>query len=148
MRFGAVNSIGYLPMSSEIRQQRVAELLFEELSIMVASELSDPRISLAEVIKVDISKDLRNAKVYVHHSDESVARRDFLKALQHATPWLRGQLALRCGLRVVPDLFFSYDDALERLARVDELLRQIASERAANPPKTEDNSQPPEQPTV
>jgi ribosome-binding factor A len=130
-------------MSSEIRQQRVAELLFEELTIMVAGELSDPRISLAEILKVDISKDLRNAKVYVHHGDESVSQRDFLKGLQHATPWLRGQLALRCGLRVVPDLFFSYDDSPERIARVNELLRQIASERAANPPKTADDSQPP-----
>ena len=129
-------------MSSEIRQQRVAELLFEELTIMVAGELSDPRISLAEIIKVDISKDLRNARIYVHHGDESVSRRDFLKGLQHATPWLRGQLALRCGLRVVPDLFFSYDDAPERIARVDALLRQIASERAANPPKPESDSQP------
>jgi len=130
-------------MSSEIRQQRVAELLFEELTIMVSGELSDPRVSLAEIIKVDISKDLRNAKVYVHHGDESVPRRDFLKGLQHATPWLRGQLALRCGLRVVPELYFSYDDAPERIARVDELLRQIASERAANPPKIDGDSQPP-----
>ena len=130
-------------MSSEIRQQRVAELLYEELSIMVAGELSDPRVSLAEVIKVDISKDLRNAKVYVHHSNESVARRDFLKALQHASPWLRGQLALRCGLRVVPELYFTYDDAPERIARVNELLRQIAIERAENPPKLEGSSETP-----
>lgn len=121
-------------MSSEIRQQRVAELLFEELSIMVAGELNDPRVSLAEVIRVDISKDLRNAKVYVHHADEDVSRRDFLKGLEHATPWLRGQLAIRCGLRVVPELLFVYDDSPERAARVDELLRKIAAERAATAP--------------
>jgi ribosome-binding factor A len=127
-------------MSSEIRQQRVAELLFEELTIMVAGELNDPRISLAEVLKVDISKDLRNAKVFVHHADEKVARRDFLKGLEHATPWLRGQLALRCGLRVVPELLFIYDDSPERAARIDELLRQIAAERASQAPQ--DGAQP------
>lgn len=120
-------------MTSEIRQQRVAELLFEELSIMVSSELSDPRISLAEVLRVDISKDLRNAKVYIHHADEAITRRDLLKGLEHATPWLRGQLAVRCGLRVVPELLFVYDDSPERAARVDELLRKIATERAASP---------------
>ena len=118
-------------MSSEIRQQRVAELLFEELSIMVAGELSDPRISLAEVIKVDISKDLRNAKVFVHHADEEVSRRDFLKGLESATPWLRGQLALRCGLRVVPELCLCTTILPERAARIDELLRQIAAERTS-----------------
>jgi ribosome-binding factor A len=121
-------------MSSEIRQQRVAELLFEELSIMLAGELNDPRISLAEVIRVDISKDLRNAKVFVHHADEAISRRDLLKGLEHATPWLRGQLAVRCGLRVVPELLFIYDDSPERAARVDELLRKIAAERAAATP--------------
>jgi ribosome-binding factor A len=121
-------------MSSEIRQQRVAELLFEELSVMLAGELNDPRVSLAEVIRVDISKDLRNAKVFVHHADESITRRDFLKGLEHATPWLRGQLAVRCGLRMVPELLFIYDDSPERAARVDEVLRKIAAERTAAPP--------------
>jgi ribosome-binding factor A len=110
-------------------------LLFEELTIMVATELSDPRISLAEVIRVDISKDLRNAKVFVHHADEEVSRRDLLKGLEHATPWMRGQLAIRCGLRVVPELLFVYDDSPERAARIDELLRQIASERAKEAPQ-------------
>jgi ribosome-binding factor A len=119
-------------MSSEIRQQRVAELLFEELSIMVAGELNDPRISLAEVLKVDISKDLRNAKIFVHHGEQEVTRRDFLKGLEHATPWLRGQLAIRCGLRVVPELLFIYDDSPERAARIDELLRKIAAEQGGS----------------
>ena len=124
-------------MSSEIRQQRVAELLFEELTVMLSGELNDPRVSLTEVIKVDISKDLRNAKVFVHHSDEAVSRRDLLKGLEHATPWLRGQLAVRCGLRVVPELLFVYDDSPEHAARVDELLRKIAAERAAAAPPPE-----------
>jgi ribosome-binding factor A len=86
-----------------------------------------------EVVKVDISKDLRNAKVFVHHADEAIKRRDLLKGLEHATPWLRGQLAIRCGLRVVPELMFVYDDSLDHAARIDELLRKIAAERAAGP---------------
>jgi ribosome-binding factor A len=53
-----------------IRQQRVAELLFEELSIMIASELNDPRMSLVQVTSVDVSRDLRNVKVYVSHDDD------------------------------------------------------------------------------
>ncbi len=84
-------------MSSEIRQHRVAELLFEELSIMIANELSDPRISLVQVTKVDVTKDLRTAKVRVTHQDEDVTQRQLLKALQHATPYLRGQIASRWG---------------------------------------------------
>lgn len=102
---------------------------------MLAGELQDPRVSLVEVLKVDISKDLRNAKVFVHHADEGVPRKELLKALQHATPFLRGQLAIRCGLRMVPELLFYYDDSPEKAARIDLLLKQIAAERASLPPK-------------
>lgn len=59
-------------MSSEIRQQRVAGLLFEEMSIMLAGELADPRISLVTVTDVRVSKDLRNARIFVSHQDEEV----------------------------------------------------------------------------
>ena len=116
-------------MSSEIRQQRVAGLIFEEISIMLAGELQDPRISLVKVTDVRVSKDLRNVRIFVSHDDDTVSQRDLLKALQNATPYLRGQLAERLGLRAVPELIFSYDDAPEKAARVDELLRQIAAER-------------------
>lgn len=119
-------------MSSEIRQQRVAGLLFEEMSIMLAGELADPRISLVTVTDVRVSKDLRNARIYVSHQDEEVPRRDVLKALRSATPFVRGQLAERLGLRVVPELIFTYDDTPEKVARVDEILRQIAAEREQN----------------
>ncbi len=116
-------------MASEIRQQRVVELLFEELSVMISTELADPQISLVEVIEVRISKDLRNAKVFVHHQDEAISPRALLRALQRATPYMRGQLAVRCGLRMVPELFFSYDDSPTKAARVDEILQQLSAER-------------------
>ncbi len=116
-------------MSSEIRQQRVAGLLFEELSILLSGELQDPKISLVKVTGVQVSKDLRNVRIFVSHEDESVTRRELLQALQRATPFLRRQLAERLGLRAVPDLLFAYDDLPEKAARVDDLLRQLAAER-------------------
>lgn len=118
---------------STIRQERVAELLFEELSIMVANELDDPKLSLVTVTSVQISRDLRNARVTVNHQAEEVSRRDVLKGLARAAPYLRGQLAVRCGLRMVPELSFHYDDTPEKAARVDELLKLIAQERDQSP---------------
>lgn len=118
---------------STIRQERVAELLFEELSIMVANELDDPKLSLVTVTSVQISRDLRNARVMINHQQEEVSRRDVLKGLARAAPYLRGQLAVRCGLRMVPELSFHYDDTPEKAARVDELLKLIAQERDQSP---------------
>lgn len=112
-----------------IRQQRVANLLFEELSILIGHELSDPRLTLVSVTGVQISRDLRNAKVFVYSQDEEVDKGQVLKGLQHATPFLRGQVAERCGLRMVPELLFVYDDTPERAERVNALLQQIASTR-------------------
>ena len=127
-----------------IRQQRVAELLYEELSIMVGNELDNPKLSLVQVTRVEISRDLRNAKVYVNHQQDEVSAREVMKNLQRAAPYLRSQLAERCGLRMVPELHFGYDDLPNKAARVDELLRKIASERALSTPTTEtrDSNQP------
>ena len=121
-------------MSSEIRQQRVAGTIFEELTVMLAGELRDPRISLVNVTDVHVSKDLRNVRVFVSHDDETVSRRELLQALHSATPYMRTQLAKRLALRVAPELLFSYDDSPEKAARVDALLQQIAAERAKTPP--------------
>lgn len=112
-----------------IRQQRVQELLYQELSILVANELEDPQLSLLMVTNVIVSRDLRNARIYVHHDASEIPQRTILKRLDKATPFIRRQLAQRLTLRVVPDLSFFYDDTPERAARVDELIARIRSER-------------------
>jgi ribosome-binding factor A len=114
-------------MSTTIRQGRVAELLYEELSIIIGNELEDPRLSMVEVTQVEVSRDLRSAKVFVHHRQDEVSRQEVLKRLQRAIPFLRSQIAERCGLRLVPELVFHYDDSPKTAARVDELLRQAGS---------------------
>jgi len=130
---------------SAIRQQRVAELLFEELSIMIGNELDDPRLSLVRVTNVDVSRDLRNVNVYVTHDDDELSKREVLQGLRHATPYLRGQLAVRCSLRAVPELSFHYDDTPEQAARVDEILRQIAARRSTNGTDSNKSAPPPAQ---
>lgn len=103
--------------------------MFEELSILVDGELSDPKLTMARVTEVVVSQDLRSAKVYVSHQDEDVEQREVVAALKRATPYLRGELATRLSLRAVPELLFYYDDSPERAARIEELLQQIAAER-------------------
>lgn len=112
-----------------IRQQRLAGLLFEELSIIISSELEDPLVSLTQVTHVDVSKDLRNVRVFVSHDDEEVSQQQLLLGLRRATPYLRREIAARCTLRAVPELAFTYDDTQKKASRVDALLRQIAAER-------------------
>ena len=85
-------------MSTNIRQERMARMLFEELSIIVGSELEDPRLSLARVTDVKVSRDLRNVKVFVFHDDDEVSQRDVLDALRQAQPYVRREIATRCTM--------------------------------------------------
>jgi len=117
-----------------IRQERVSGLLFQELSVMIGSELEDPRLAMISVTEVAVSRDLRSVRVFVHQADTDMPRHEMLAGLQSATPYMRRQLAQRCGLRVVPELNFVNDDTPARAARVDELLQQIAAERQQHEP--------------
>ncbi|MEM7535463.1 MAG: 30S ribosome-binding factor RbfA [Chloroflexota bacterium] len=112
-----------------IRQQRVASLLFEELSIMIENELEDPNLRLVRVTDVDVSRDLKHVKIFVDHQEYTVSKSDVLRGLNRAKSFIRGQIAQRCQLRAVPELLFYYDERQVQAARIDELLKQIADER-------------------
>lgn len=118
---------------STIRQERVSQLLYQELSVLITGELNDPVLNMVDVTQVRVSRDLRSARIYVYHHDDEVTPKEVLRGLERAQPFLRGQIAERCGLRMVPELFFTYDDSPEKAARVEELLKQIAREREKGP---------------
>ncbi len=115
-----------------IRQRRVAELLKEELAVLLELEVADPRLQFVNVTAVEVTPDLRWAKVYVTTLDEEESYPEVLEALDHARGFLRSSLAERIRLRRVPDLAFYVDDVLSRARRIDALLEQIQREKAAN----------------
>ena len=115
-------------MTTTIRQERAAELLYQELSILIGNGLDDPELELLAVTNVVVSRDLRVAKVYIHQ-DSDIQRSLVLARLKRAAPFLRRQLAQNVTFRAVPELLFYYDDTPDQAARVDELLQSIAEER-------------------
>ena len=117
---------------TNIRQERVARLLFEELSIIIGSELSDPSLSLVRVTDVNLSRDLRNAKVFVCHDDDEVSKSAVLQGLKRALPYMRSEIASRLGLRMAPELYFAYDETPARAERIDAIFEQIAAERGSD----------------
>ena len=115
-------------MTTTIRQERAAELLYQELSILIGAELDDPALELLQVTNVVVSRDLRVAKVYIHQ-DSDIQRSVVLARLKKAAPFLRRQLAQSVTFRAIPELLFYYDDTPDQAARVDALLQSIAEER-------------------
>lgn len=109
------------------RQERISEMLREELGLLISTELSDPRLedALVNVTDVRVTPDLRNARVYIEHALPHASTRAVLEALRHAEGFLRSALAQNLSLRFVPELTFHLDTSSERAQRIDALLDTI-----------------------
>ena len=107
------------------RPERLAESLKEEISEVVGYELDDPDLQNATVTDVEVSPDLKDAKVYVLVSGEEAEIKRTLKNLQHAAGFVRQQVALNLDLRFAPHIHFARDTAGENAARVGELLNEL-----------------------
>jgi ribosome-binding factor A len=112
------------------RQQRISDLLHQELSLLIGAELSDPRLedALVTVTKVAVSADLHNARVSIEHALPRESSRQVLAALKHAEGFLRRAIAENLNLRVVPELSFHVDETERRVRHIDELLDSLAAQ--------------------
>ena len=107
------------------RTNRISEVVMRELAQMIQLELSDPRVSMVTVSHVDVTSDLKYAKVFVTRlngfdSDQDV--KECLKGLSNAAGFLRRGLAKRVELRAIPELRFLYDKSLEHGFHMDDLI--------------------------
>lgn len=97
------------------RQERINRLMRQEISELLAREVKDPRLpSVTSVTHVDVSADLRYAKVSVSVLGRDEEKDNALLSLNSAASFLRRSLRRRLRLRTVPDLIFSLDDSIER----------------------------------
>lgn len=106
------------------RSDRVNALLQRELGTLISEELSDPRITFATVTSVEVTPDLRTARVHVSVLGDDARSAETMQALEDAKPHLRHELGARVELRFVPELEFVPDRSAERATRISRLLRE------------------------
>jgi len=111
------------------RTGRVSEAVREELSEIIGFEMEDPRLADVVVTEVHVSPDMRHAHVKVGVQATNAQPQKALKALDHAGPYLRHELATRLGLRRTPELHFALDDHPEAPERVELLLKRARKTR-------------------
>ncbi|MGH9161250.1 MAG: 30S ribosome-binding factor RbfA [Vicinamibacteraceae bacterium] len=121
-----------------MRAERIADQIREELRSLLEYEARDPRLGFLTVTRVRVTPDLQAAHVH-YTTPDAAQRRETSRGLDRATPFLRRELAMRLRLRHTPDLRFHYDEAIERQERVEQLLEEIAAERAARPTDSDDD---------
>lgn len=107
------------------RTSRISEAMQRELAQLIQHELADPRVSLVTVSHVDVTADLKYAKIYVtrlNGFDSDKAAEECLQGLNNAAGFLRKSLAKRVKLRIMPELNFRYDNSLEHGFYMDALI--------------------------
>jgi ribosome-binding factor A len=112
------------------RQERLAERVKEEVSRLILFDLQDPRMGFVTVMKVKLSSDLVQAKVYVSIMGDEADRNRTLAALSHATGYLQAQVSKGLGIRRSPTLSFALDDTVQRGIRISSLIEQVKREHS------------------
>lgn len=112
------------------RVDRVKKALIKEISDIINHKIKDPLLAdkIISVTDVDLSNDLRYAKVFVSVLGDTETREEILEILVDNQGLVRQEVARRVNLRYVPEIEIHYDDSLERGSRVTQLLEKIAQE--------------------
>ncbi|HUU42927.1 MAG TPA: 30S ribosome-binding factor RbfA [Planctomycetota bacterium] len=104
------------------RSERFSRLLKETVSAILLRELSDPRMGFVTVTKVEPSRDLTFAKVYLSVlGEENVCRRT-MQGIRHAAGFIRRRVGQEITLRTVPELRFVRDDSVKRALHISQLI--------------------------
>lgn len=107
------------------RQERVAEAIKKELSIIIHDELKDPRLGFVTVTRVEVTQDLRQAKVSFSVLGKEEEYRKTKEALDSALGFIRRLIAQRIRLRFAPQIIFKEDRSSEYSIRIQEVLEEI-----------------------
>jgi ribosome-binding factor A len=112
------------------REDQLSGAITRELSDLMRTRMKDPRIGFASITGVELSHDLRYAKVFVSVMGSPEEQRETMRGLDSANGFLRRELAQRLTIRHVPEISFRLDESIARGARVLDLLKQVEKEAA------------------
>ena len=128
-----------VPLRNTRRSDRVAEAIREEVATFLAESAKDPRIiGFVTVTAVELTQDLRHAKVFVSVMGSESEKEATFQGLASTASHLRSRVGRALRLRVAPEFLFREDDSVARAARIESLLADIKSETP--PAHSADNS--------
>ena len=113
-----------------IRSDRVEGQLKKEISKILQEDIKDPRIGFVTITRIDLTKNLRYARVYFSILGEDKDKKLALKGLNNAKGYIKGLVADRVKLRYMPEIAFAIDESLEHTQHIYDILNQIKKERS------------------
>jgi ribosome-binding factor A len=114
-------------MTSYARADRVGGLIQQILSDLLRRDISDPRVQMVTITQVKVTKDLRLARIYFAAAGGKAGAADAVQGFRSAAGFIKRRLGPQLGLRYMPELEFFYDESFDHGARIDQLLKSIAT---------------------
>ena len=115
------------------RASRVGDQIRAELAELLTREVHDPGIGFLTITHVKVSPDLQQARAFYTTIGDANARKESARALERAAPFLRRHIGRRLNLKRVPELTFTFDESVEKNDRIQKILQELDTERAAQP---------------
>lgn len=116
------------------RTRQVGDLLREELTDIIRTDVKDPRVGFFTITRVDIGPDLRSATALVSVLGSDEEREETLAALRSASGYIRRQLKPRLRMRQIPEIAFADDRSMEHAQDIARALKDLERERVKRPP--------------
>lgn len=107
------------------RTERVGDQIRSEISDIIARRLNDPRIGFVTVTAVEVSEDLRHAKVFVSVYGDDKVKIQTMKGLKSASGFIRGEIGHRLRIKFTPEIVFKLDTSMEKAEHILGILEEI-----------------------
>lgn len=115
---------------TKYRSGRINEEMKKEISNIIQNDIRDPRLSaMISVTKVDVTKDLRYAKVYVSIFGKDEEKQESVNALKNSSGFIRREIGHRINLRYTPEIIIELDNSIEHGMHIDEILNSIKEKK-------------------
>ncbi|MEK6591212.1 MAG: 30S ribosome-binding factor RbfA, partial [Nitrospinota bacterium] len=110
------------------RSERVSELMREEISSILMRELKDPRIGFITLTRIELTQDLRNAKIFVSIMGGEDEKKNTMKGLESASGFIKWELRKRLRLKIIPEIIFKIDTSIEHSDKISRILGELKDE--------------------
>jgi ribosome-binding factor A len=114
------------------RADRVGDLIREVISEMILRDLSDPRLETVTITEVEVTDDLKQARVFFSARGDQVREKSAVQGLESASGLIKKKLGRELRLRYTPELMFKVDHSFEYGSKIDRLIQNIKEEKGGD----------------
>ncbi len=112
-----------------LRTAKVNSLIKLEISDIINRKIKDPRVGFATITSVEVSKDLRLAKVFVSVYGDEESKKKTMDGLMSASKFIHNELGKRLRIKIIPDIVFKIDTSIEYSIHISKLIDELKGQR-------------------